>query len=108
VKGHFPDSLKGENPMNTNQPSHELHTLGGSQFLINIRYQQHHSWQGSVQRLDTGETIHFRSILELLFLIESATGQPAVTTGEKEERFRSWQKQKEVDAPPDHKGATGA
>ena len=41
-------------------------------FMINIRYQQHHSWQGTLQRLDTGETISFRSVLELMHLIETA------------------------------------
>jgi hypothetical protein len=92
-----------------NIKAHEkLHVLGGSQFLINIRYQQHNSWQGSIQRLDTGEVINFRSTLELLYLVESAVGQPTAPTMEKEERFRSWKKEKEVDEPPDHTGATGA
>lgn len=94
--------------MNEKASSNELHILGGSEFLINIRYQQHHSWQGSIQRLDTGEAINFRSTLELLFLIESATGQLTAATGEKEERFRSWKIEKEVDDPPGQSGATGA
>jgi hypothetical protein len=106
--GLSPAFLKGENPMDNIKAHEKLHVLGGSQFLINIRYQQHNSWQGSIQRLNTGETINFRSTLELLFLIESATEQQTVTTGEKEERFRSWKIEKEVDDPPDHKGATGA
>ncbi|MDW7676572.1 MAG: hypothetical protein SCK57_02820 [Bacillota bacterium] len=94
--------------MNEKVSSNELHILGGSEFLINIRYQQHHSWQGSIQRLDTGEVINFRSTLELMFLIESAIGQSEAPTIEKEERFRSWKKEKEVDDPPGHTGATGA
>ena len=71
----------------------------GAQLLLNIRYQQHHSWQGSVQRLDTGETINFRSALELMALIEDTIGRQH---HQEEDQFRSWRsgkKSKEVGLP---------
>ncbi|MEN1760219.1 hypothetical protein [Anoxynatronum sibiricum] len=67
--------------------------LGGSQFLVNVRYQQNHSWQGSIQRLDTGETINFRSALELMTLMEAAVKQQ----GDRhlpETDLRNWKTQK--------------
>ena len=69
---------------------------GNSEFLLNIRYQQHNSWQGSVQRLDTGETVNFRSALELIYLIEGVAGQQT-TSEDKLHRLRGWRKTKEVD-----------
>ncbi len=74
----------------------KTNSAGNSEFLLNIRYHQHNSWQGSVQRLDTGETVNFRSVLELIHLIEIVAGQKA-TPEEKIPRIRSWRKSKKVD-----------
>lgn len=46
--------------------------IGGTNFLISIYFQENHSWQGSIQWLDTGNTVHFRSELELMNLINEA------------------------------------
>ena len=80
---------------------------GGGQFLLDIRYQQNTSWQGSVQRLDTGEKINFRSALELLTLIEAVVAQQA-DNGSEPQRFRTWEKTKEVDTANQNKTATGS
>jgi len=45
---------------------------GGSNFLISIYHQENHSYQGTIQWLDTGKILHFRSELELLNLIHEA------------------------------------
>ena len=63
--------------------------LGGSQFLVNIRYFQNSSWQGSIQRLDTGETISFRSGIELITLMESAISDQRKRSGD-ESTLRKW------------------
>lgn len=85
--------------MNRKSSQQTTSNSGGSQFLINVRYQQHHSWQGSIQRLDTGETINFRSALELMTLMEAAVRQQ----GDRhlpETEFRNWKTQKkEVKQP---------
>ena len=82
--------------------------LGGSQFLVNVRYQQNHSWQGSIQRLDTGETINFRSALELMTLMEAAVKQQ----GDRhlpETSMRSWEtEEKEVHQPRKQRGQLGS
>lgn len=61
--------------------------MSASNFLVSIQRQENQGWQGSIQWLDTGKTVHFRSELEMLLLIEEATqmSQP------KEEK-RSWEK----------------
>ncbi len=41
-------------------------------FLISIQHTENHSWQGSIQWLDTGERIHFRSELEMMSLMDQA------------------------------------
>ena len=65
---------------------------GGNNFLVSIRYQENHSWQGTVQWLETGETLHFRSELELLNLI-----QDGVRKNQKEEQtHRTWNSQEGV------------
>ncbi len=48
-------------------------SMGGTNFLVSIHHQDNCSWQGVIQWLDTGKTIHFRSALEMLSLIEEAT-----------------------------------
>ena len=92
--------MKGECPMNSHQQSVKGRKSGGStdssQFFINIRDYQHNSWQGSVQRLDTGETLNFRSSLELLHLIEAVAGQQD-TLDNNTQRIRRWKSEKEVD-----------
>ena len=69
---------------------------GGDQFLLDIRYQQHNSWQGTVQRLDTGETVGFRSVLELLGLIEAVVGKKGEAP-EDGQRLRGWKKERKVE-----------
>ena len=62
---------------------------GGNQFYLDIRFDQNSTLQGKVQRLDTGEQIHFRSILELLSLIETAS-RDQNNCGEESKQLRNW------------------
>lgn len=59
-----------------------LHTVTGNStsFLITIHRQENHSWQGTIQWLESNLTVHFRSELEMLSLIQEATqkSQPKV------------------------------
>lgn len=47
-------------------------SLGGSNFLISIHHQENQSWQGAIEWLDTGAKVHFRSVFEMLSLIDKA------------------------------------
>ncbi len=68
--------------------------MGGANFLISIYHQENHSWQGTIQWLDTGKKVHFRSELELMVLIQSAL---QVNQGE-EKQLRNWEDDKKCDA----------
>ena len=93
--------------MNRSQTRKEAAGSGGIQFYLDIRYHQHHSWQGTIQRLDSGETIPFRSEMELLSLMEEAVKQQ-LKQDEDQRRFRSWKTSKEVSTPGKGKHSTGS
>ncbi len=50
----------------------DMGKLGGTNFLVSIYRHENHSWQGAIQRLDTGVSIRFRSEQELIHLIGEA------------------------------------
>lgn len=67
----------------------------GTSFLVNIHHTENHSWQGSIQWLETGETIHFRSALEMTLLIDQAVQEGRIganSTGlsDSQDRCRQW------------------
>lgn len=41
---------------------------------LEIRFRQHHSWQGVIRRLDDAHELAFRSVLELIVTIELLLG----------------------------------
>lgn len=45
-----------------------------NRFFIRIYYRQHHSWQGEIGWQNKEQRMYFRSVLELLRLIDSAAG----------------------------------
>ncbi len=61
-------------------------------FLITIHHREHHSWQGTIEWLDQRRTQHFRSVLELIKLIDEATvGEKAI-----EDDSRTWDLEQEA------------
>ena len=46
--------------------------VGGTNFLISIKERDQQNWKGSIQWLDTGRIINFRSTLEMMNLIDEA------------------------------------
>lgn len=57
--------------------------IGGSKkglfFLIHIRYRYNSSWQGEVRWLKENCTMMFRSVLELLMVLENTIRQPRIS-----------------------------
>jgi len=47
-------------------------TANDQTFIVEIKCRQNHTWQGTVCWIEHDETVPFRSVLELLKLIESA------------------------------------
>ncbi len=67
---------------------------GGTNFLIAIHHHENHSWQGSIQWLDTGQKVHFRSELEMLTLMNQAVQTGCTET----EKLRSWEDEQKLQA----------
>jgi len=67
---------------------HELHAKGQS-FLVQIKYRQNDCWQGTIQWLEGRKTRSFRSVLELILLINEAL-EKAEAGGDKP-AIRSWE-----------------
>ena len=60
--------------------------LGGSNFLIRIRFRQNASWQGTIHWLDGKESKNFRSMLEMVTLIQEALDRQEKGS----QNLRSW------------------
>ncbi len=43
-----------------------------STFMVEVQFQQHNTWQGTIHWLDGKKTQHFRSSLEMMKLMEDA------------------------------------
>ncbi|MBS4031505.1 MAG: hypothetical protein KGZ63_08810 [Clostridiales bacterium] len=46
--------------------------VGGVSFLVKIQFSQNSTWQGTVQWLDEKKSMPFRSLLELIQLVNDA------------------------------------
>ena len=55
---------------------HTKSTSRGDTFIVNIKNNQNHTWQGPVRWVETQKEIPFRSALELIKLIDSAMETP--------------------------------
>ncbi len=65
-----------------------LHKINNSNFLVRIHFKQNADWQGIVHWLETNKTVPFRSVLELITLLNEAVG---LSTSSKDEfNLRSW------------------
>ena len=52
-------------------PNFQKNKKGTEAFFINVYYRQHSSWQGEVQWVRGKQKRYFRSVLELIHLIDS-------------------------------------
>ncbi len=68
--------------------------VGGSTFLIRIQFRQNACWQGTVQWLDQKKSLPFRSLLEMVLLVQEALDQAQAAGAEV--RFLSWEDKQEV------------
>jgi len=49
-----------------------LANLGGTNFLVSVYRHENMNFQGVIQWLDTGKKVHFRSMIELMALMDEA------------------------------------
>lgn len=60
-------------------------------FLIRIHFTQHANWQGTIQWLDINKTVAFRSVLELINLLNEGVKHSFNRNGKLD--FHSWEGQ---------------
>lgn len=72
------------------QTNHKRRARGQS-FLVEIKFRQNNCWQGTVQWLEGQKTCSFRSMLELLRLMDEAL-EKTVAPEDKQE-MRSWEQE---------------
>lgn len=58
-------------------------------FIIRVQHRQNSSWQGRITWMDEDKTVYFRSMWEMLKLIDSAVGT-AGDQGEQMNEEPSW------------------
>ena len=46
--------------------------IGSQSFIVNIKCAQNHTWQGNLTWVEQKKTLAFRSVLEMIKLIDSA------------------------------------
>lgn len=63
-------------------------STGKPEFQVRLHHRQNCSWQGELYWLNTGEKITFRSLLELINLIQEAA--EISSEPEAEEYLRTW------------------
>jgi hypothetical protein len=78
----------------TNTVPRSGQTLGGNNFLITVHHTKNNTWQGVIKWLDSGKTLHFRSALEMMTLMDQAIKMDS--SGEEE--VRTWQDTKQLNA----------
>lgn len=64
----------GGGDLSRNAPAAAAHEGRLATFAVRILFRQNASWQGSVTWLEGGQEESFRSVLELIFLMDSALG----------------------------------
>lgn len=66
-------SFLGEGSLSVlNKPASADKTSALATFQINVMFRQNATWQGNLLWVDVNEEAHFRSVLELLILLNSA------------------------------------
>ena len=59
-------------------------------FIVRVQHRQNSSWQGRITWMEKDKTISFRSIWEMVKLIENAVDTVSVSPEEDEEGYQSW------------------
>lgn len=70
------------------EPEDNLFKVGGSAFMVRILFRQNASWQGELHWLDRDKKRSFRSLLELIMLMQAALEEAGAP--EAECRVRGW------------------
>ncbi len=74
---------------------------GGASFIVRVLNCQQNNWKGEIRWLDGKETVYFRSLLEMIMLIQDALEKQDMQN--EVDDFRFWTEVKEVTVGRDKK-----
>lgn len=66
----------------------------GSTFLIKVYFRQNNTWQGRIEWLEGEKSLPFRSLLEMVMLMEEALNQSGIQDQQIE--FKTWTDKEDV------------
>ncbi len=66
----------------------QLIPTGGATFIIRVLNCKQNNWKGEIRWLDGKDTIYFRSLLEMVILLQEALEKQGLHCSEDD--FRSW------------------
>ena len=67
---------------------------GGTSFIVRILNCQQNNWKGEIRWLDGQDTVYFRSLLEMIMLIQEALEKQNIHA--EVDDFRSWIKMEKI------------
>lgn len=67
-------------------PAEDVETITTPTFVVQVLRENNATWQGTIQWIDKQRTLHFRSVLELIKLMEDAVAQCDVPHDDTEEQ----------------------
>lgn len=80
---------KGEVSMQERPTSDTTPKVGSTAFLVRIIFRQNATWMGEINWLEEDKKLYFRSLLEMVMLMQSAL--ETTETPPAEYTFRSWE-----------------
>ena len=91
---HFKLHQKGRETMEEKQGPKNEAKVGDSAFLVRILFRQNATWMGEIHWLNGEKKLYFRSLLEMLMLMQEALDISGIPPAEY--RFRSWEGEEEA------------
>ena len=80
---------KGENKMDEKPAARDTSKVGDSAFLVRVMFRQNATWMGEIHWLNGEKKLYFRSMMEMLMLMQEALDKSG--TPPAEYSFRTWQ-----------------
>ena len=76
--------MKDNNFDPADEKMYEDKEIKDTTFIVKLKYHQNHSLQGTIQWIEKGKVVHFRSMMELFLLLSESIGNKEIRSWEDE------------------------
>lgn len=76
--------MNNRNFDSSDEKIYEDNEIKDTTFIVKLKYHQNHSLQGTIQWIEKGKVVHFRSMMELFLLLNESTGNKEIRSWEDE------------------------